>query len=416
MLDGLGTFSGITGRTWASDEPIFVPDVSLSPDYLEAIPGVRSEACVPIRCEGRPVGALNVESLGTLEPSTLDLLERCARALSERLSVVGWGGQVTPWQGAAQASVTISELTLEHDAATQALAALCAAGGLDSGALIEAGAGKLAVRSATGPLAEVLAQLPGEELGRLSALVEDMSSCYTASEATGRGFVGTESLRAFARAVVVLPLRSGGERLGTVVLANSSPRALTGEDIEPLELLAAHYAATLDASSLVARLRRQAREDHLTELGNRSAFDAELDAAIAAPHTSPLVAILDIDNFKAINDEQGHLIGDEVLRVLAARLTHDFPAVSLFRYGGDEFVLFISKIEPAEARELAESLCHAASEVLARYGSSLTAGFAQSESGESPRALLARADRALLWAKRNARGLPVFAPPVDEAA
>jgi GAF domain-containing protein len=103
------------------------------------------------------------------------------------------------------------------------------------------------VVTAVGPLAESLTALDGNELSALSTLVGDIRSCYTAGDATSPGFVGTESLRsAGARAVVVLPLWAQRERIGTVVLAHSRPLRLTGDRVEPLELLADHVAAVLE--------------------------------------------------------------------------------------------------------------------------------------------------------------------------
>jgi GAF domain-containing protein len=97
-----------------------------------------------------------------------------------------------------------------------------------------------------GPLAETLVALDGDERSALCALVGDIRSCYSAGDATSPGFVGTESLRsAGARAVVVLPLWAQGQRLGTVLLAHSRPLRLTGDRVEPLELLADHAAAVL---------------------------------------------------------------------------------------------------------------------------------------------------------------------------
>jgi GAF domain-containing protein len=80
-----------------------------------------------------------------------------------------------------------------------------------------------------------------------------VSSCYTAGEVTGRGFVGTETLRnAGVRAVVVLPLRAGGERVGTIVLAHTRPTHIAADDVEPLELLAAQLAAMLANTAFVS--------------------------------------------------------------------------------------------------------------------------------------------------------------------
>ncbi|HWD24037.1 MAG TPA: EAL domain-containing protein, partial [Acidimicrobiales bacterium] len=127
ILDGMTETSGITGTTWSTGQRTIVPDVRDHEHYLEAIPGVTAEACVPIVCEGETVGALNVESMSSLPPGTSALLERCARLLVNRLSVISWRGSDTAWQRAARAAVTISELAPEVDAAASALDALRAA-------------------------------------------------------------------------------------------------------------------------------------------------------------------------------------------------------------------------------------------------------------------------------------------------
>ncbi|HVC25963.1 MAG TPA: EAL domain-containing protein [Acidimicrobiales bacterium] len=256
VLDGMTATAGITGRTWSSGVPVVVDDVEGCADYLEAIPGVRAEACVPVVVDGEAIGALNVESLTSLPPGTPGLLERCARMLAERLSVLGWRGHGTPWRRAARASVVISELALELDAPSRALSAFREAAAMDSACLVREIGGSFEVVSSAGPLGPILSRLPERELSQLATLVENVSSCYTANDVTGRGFVGTESLRVSARAVVVLPLRAGGDRLGLVVCASAVPRALSCDDVEPLELLTNLLAATLSASESVARARR----------------------------------------------------------------------------------------------------------------------------------------------------------------
>ena len=79
ILDGMCGSAGITGRTWLTGEPIVVSDVSRSADYLEVIPGVVSEICVPIKIGDMTVGALNVESLVPLPTGMLEQLERARR-------------------------------------------------------------------------------------------------------------------------------------------------------------------------------------------------------------------------------------------------------------------------------------------------------------------------------------------------
>ncbi len=108
ILDGMSGSAGITGRTWKTGRPIIVPDVSKNPDYLEAIPGVVSEICVPITVGGKVIGALNVESLTPLPVDMLEQLERCAAALADRLHVIGDHLEESSWDRTVRASIAIS--------------------------------------------------------------------------------------------------------------------------------------------------------------------------------------------------------------------------------------------------------------------------------------------------------------------
>jgi EAL domain-containing protein (putative c-di-GMP-specific phosphodiesterase class I)/putative methionine-R-sulfoxide reductase with GAF domain len=250
VLDGMPGTAGITGRTWATGHSIMVDDVSSHPDYLEAIPGVVSEICVPIVVNGDSVGSLNVESLCSLTRDTSTLIEAAARLLGERLGVIGTNLGNTGWQRAALASVAITGLLVSRRLPQQVLDCILGAAEMDSACLIMDELHGPRVVSAIGPLAGSLRALTGEELVALSRLVGSIRSCYTAGDATSPGFGGAESLRAAgARAVVVLPLCAQRKRLGTVLLANSRPLRLTADRVEPLELLADHVAAALTAVS-----------------------------------------------------------------------------------------------------------------------------------------------------------------------
>jgi EAL domain-containing protein (putative c-di-GMP-specific phosphodiesterase class I)/putative methionine-R-sulfoxide reductase with GAF domain len=249
VLDGMPGSVGITGRTWATGQPVVVDDVSSHPDYREAIPGVVAEMCVPILVDGDAVGALDVESLFPFSADTVALTESVARLLADRLGVIGINLGNTRWQRAAHASVAISGLLANRRLPQQVLHRFREAADMDSACLVIDGPDGPQSATAVGPLAESLLTLTTEELTALSSLVGDIRSCYTAGDASSQGFVGTESLRAAgARAVVILPLWTHRQRLGTIVLAHSRPLRLTGDRVEPLELLADHVAAVLGAT------------------------------------------------------------------------------------------------------------------------------------------------------------------------
>lgn len=100
--------------------------------------------------------------------------------------------------------------------------------------------------------------------------------------------------------------------------------------------------------------------DPLTQLGNRRAFDWELPRQIqvAREQNHPLsLLVLDIDYFKQVNDEYGHLVGDQVLRMFADRLRHHMRFYETpFRYGGEEFVIVLQNTSCQEAEKVAERL------------------------------------------------------------
>lgn len=163
------------------------------------------------------------------------------------------------------------------------------------------------------------------------------------------------------------------------------------------------------------QLREQATHDPLTELLNRSALLETLqrESARSSRGGGELAVIMvDVDNFKTINDSHGHLAGDAVLREIARRMraavrTYD----SIGRYGGEEFVIVAPGCGIATARELAERLRSSVggSEVVGP-GVALTVtvslGVASSASSTADD-LLSAADRALYQAKANGRNCVV---------
>jgi putative methionine-R-sulfoxide reductase with GAF domain len=246
VLDGMPGSVGITGKTWKDGHPVVVDNIRTHADYLEAIPGVVAEMCVPVMIEGTPVGALNVESLNPLPRDLLQTLVDCARLLSDRLRAIGDRHAATAWQRAAAASMSISGLTNGVLMVDKLLGCLREASGMDSACLVLDSADGPRVSAAVGSLAAQLRGLTSGELDAMASLVGDIRSCYTAGDTLGRGFVGTDSLRnGGARAVAVLPLGAHRQRLGILIFAHSRPLRLTGDDIEPLEMLADTAAALL---------------------------------------------------------------------------------------------------------------------------------------------------------------------------
>jgi diguanylate cyclase (GGDEF)-like protein len=158
----------------------------------------------------------------------------------------------------------------------------------------------------------------------------------------------------------------------------------------------------------MATLERDSAVDHLTGLLNRAQLDNQLSKTVARVkrHGGNLACVLvDVDGFKAINDQFGHLAGDEVLREVSARLRNSVRTEdSVFRYGGEEFCLLIDSDGPG-AMIVAEKLLEAiASEPIGGIGVTASAGVALwSVLFDQPLELLEAADGALYEAKRCGR-------------
>jgi diguanylate cyclase (GGDEF)-like protein len=151
---------------------------------------------------------------------------------------------------------------------------------------------------------------------------------------------------------------------------------------------------------LARNLRAAATTDPLTGVANRRAWEGEAarHLARAARTDEPLsFAILDLDDFKAVNDRDGHGAGDALLCALASGWAARLRRADLLgRYGGDEFVLCLPATDEHGAREILQRLD-------ATHAFAWSAGVATARPGDSLSTVLARADADLYLQKRSGR-------------
>lgn len=170
-----------------------------------------------------------------------------------------------------------------------------------------------------------------------------------------------------------------------------------------------------ESRAIAIELEQRARHDPLTGLPNRSVVLSRLqDVVRDAAETGQSGALLfcDLDNFKGINDEQGHLVGDEVLAELAERLgTVVRKDDTAGRFGGDEFVIVAYPLTLGAAKALGDRVSQALSEPMVFNGAVLrvgvSIGIALISGAVQPAEVLRRADAAM-YAVRSRRHRPAF--------
>lgn len=150
-------------------------------------------------------------------------------------------------------------------------------------------------------------------------------------------------------------------------------------------------------------LYRQAITDFLSGLANRRQFRAVLESKI---NTNVCLAIIDVDHFKQVNDQHGHLQGDQAIRFVAQQLMTSFDdALCVSRLGGDEFGVLIQSTESDDPCKRFESFRKQIEELSAQKSQPLTVsiGVTKSSGGWQWNNLMASADRALYAAKAEGR-------------
>jgi len=220
--------------------------------------------------------------------------------------------------------------------------------------------------------------------------------------------------------VRILPLRAGGEVLGTVVLAGAArDRPPTPDHVRQLEVFAGQAAQSILRARLYEDAERLATTDGLTGLTNHRTFQTRLDEHLAlAARREERVSLLlcDVDHFKSVNDTYGHPVGDEVLRGVARVLAGEARQTDVVaRYGGEEFAIVMPCTEGQGAAVIAERIREriAAATFQTDQGPlrvTMSLGVATwPEDGAKKPELVERADACLYHAKRHGRNQTVLA-------
>lgn len=398
---------GITGSVVQSGVARRVQDIAAAPEYLSVHPRTRSELCVPLKVEGQVIGVVNAESetvnaFSEQDEALLTILAgqlsttiqrlRTAKAEHNQAKQLARSNaliRALAQLGARAAAVTDPDgvmQTLGNELAKLGLRCLIALKGMEDQqasfrytslpkhlvASIERISGRKFQNNAI-PLARfssAAGALPGpviigDPVDFVLGLFPDLSRQVAAKFLKVLGVIQTTS-------VCQLPLVSEGKLIGTLWMWGEG---LHANDLPTLSLFASQVATALQNASLLAEVQRLAITDELTGVFNRRYFfnRAEVEFSRAKRYSHPLTALVaDIDHFKQFNDRYGHLVGDQVLQVVARlMLTSLRDSDILGRYGGEEFSILLPDTDVKAAASAAERLlsCIAATPIETDAGS-----------------------------------------------
>jgi diguanylate cyclase (GGDEF)-like protein len=356
--------TGMTGAAAQQKRPVYAPDVSKDPRYLKTSRTTRSELAVPLMVRDQVVGVLDCQSanLNHFDSETADMLTLFSTQASMALQNARLyslerrrASQLEAINAIAQQTTAVLDLKellskvcllIEHAFQVAHVSVLLKD---ENDLVLRASHGKLTPRVSEGGRLPSGAGPWGRALEAGKTLVENNSK---ATSDTGL-YVETESSMS-------IPLVSFGQTLGVLVLDSERAGAFQSSDTQPLESVADICANAIQNAHYVERVKQLAYLDGLTGIFNRRFFELRMAEEIerARRYNSGLgVIMIDIDQFKRLNDEFGHLLGDEVLRQVSSILHQQLRKIDVVcRYGGEEFAILLSQTSPQHSLAVAEKL------------------------------------------------------------
>ncbi|MBR4555309.1 MAG: diguanylate cyclase [Ruminococcus sp.] len=254
----------------------------------------------------------------------------------------------------------------------------------------------------------------GSEIGKETMPFQSIaptSGFYTSGE-----FLRTDGVVNQHNVTLVVAAYREGDRLeDSAGSFEMSTESLSGK-VSMINRLATFIeASTLELEEANQKLAEMAVRDGLTGLYNRTEIQRRITGALAEENSQTALIMLDADDFKAVNDNYGHSVGDDVLRLLS-KLIHDSCKASgtgakAGRWGGEEFMILISGKGAERAEEIAEKLRadYERLEIPAAGRQTVSLGTAHAFPGESADSLCMRVDNALYHAKRLGKNRVVIA-------
>jgi diguanylate cyclase (GGDEF)-like protein len=357
--------AGLTGLSVLQKRPIYSPDVRKDDRYIASAKTTRSEVAIPLMVRDEVVGVLDCQSenLDHFDPEMIDLLTLFSTQASMALQNARLYSlerrralQLEAINAIAQQTTAVLELK-------ELLSKVCLliqhAFQISHVSVLLKDEDEVVLRAHYGDLKALVRE--GERLSASRGLWgEALAEARTVIENNIKTVPDYVGLYHETRSRMAIPLVAFGQTLGVLVLDSDKENAFNGADAQALESVADICATGIQNAHYVERVKQLAYLDGLTGIFNRRYFEIRILEEIDRARrfgAGMAVIMVDIDQFKRLNDEFGHLLGDEVLRQVSSLFHQQLRKIDVVcRYGGEEFAILLSQTDPHHAVAVAEKL------------------------------------------------------------
>ncbi len=359
----LAVGQGITGAAALKKQPVYAPDVSKDSRYVCSAKSTRSELAIPLMVRDEVVGVLDCQSdhVDHFDAETIDLLMLFSTHASIALQNARLYSLEQQRARQLQAINAIAQQTTAVLELEELLARVCeliqTAFRVSHVSLFLREDRDLVLRAHHGTLTPRIPQggrFPANTEPWASMLAGDSSAAETDTRNAPAKFFDESASR------ICIPLVSFGQTLGILALDSALPDAFRDGDLQSLESVADICATAIQNAHYVERVKQLAYLDGLTGIFNRRFFELRIMEEIERARryeTGMAIIMADIDHFKQLNDEFGHVLGDEVLRQVSSLFHQQVRRIDVVcRYGGEEFCVLLTQANSEQAMSIAEKL------------------------------------------------------------